>query len=87
MGERALALGLAGFLLAAAATASHAAERWPTFDLSIDGSVPLNYSDDRIRNPNGGRADLTSPYFKLSLNGRAVPDLHYAFYASIGVDK
>jgi len=88
MGERALALGLAAFLLAAAATASQAAERWPTFDLSVDGSVPLNYSDDRIRNPNGGRADyLTSPYFKVSLNGRAVPDLHYAFYASIGVDK
>jgi hypothetical protein len=42
MRERAPALGLAGILLASAATAGHAAGRWPTLDFSVDGSVPLN---------------------------------------------
>ena len=70
MGERASALGLAGVVLAATVAAGRAAERTPTMALGIDGSIPLAYSDDRFDNP-GGRADyLTSPYLRLSLEGK-----------------
>jgi hypothetical protein len=87
MGDRALALGLAGFLLAAAHAAGIAAERTPTADVFIDGSVPLNFTDDRYGNPQGHADYLTSPYLRMSLNGRLVPSLHYALYASGGFDK
>jgi hypothetical protein len=94
MGDRAQALGLAGMVLAAAIAIGRAAERTPerlpTIALGIDGSLPLNYSDDRLNNPAGrtGRADyLTSPYLRLSLDGKLRPDLSYSFYASGGFDK
>lgn len=90
MGDRARALGLAGVLLAAAMAAGRAAERaptTPTIALGIDGSLPLGYSDNRFNNP-AGRADYqTSPYLRLSLDGKLVPDLSYSLYASGGFDK
>ncbi len=87
MGHRARALGLAASLASAVAADAGAAERTPTIALGIDGSVPLTYGDDRFGNP-AGRVDyLTSPYLRLSLEGKATPSLSYAFYTSGGFDK
>ena len=87
MGDRALALGLAGMLLAAAMAAGRAAERTPTMALAVDGSVPLSFSDDRFSKPSGRADYLTSPYLRLALDGKLVPDLSYSLYASGGFDK
>lgn len=87
MGDRALALGLATVLLAAATGFGHTAERTPTLAFGIDGSVPLSYSDDRFSNPKGRTDYLTSPYLRLSAEGKLVPDLSYSLYASGGFDK
>ncbi len=87
MGDRVLALGLAGVLLAGATGFGHAAERTPTLAFGIDGSLPLSYSDDRFSNPKGRADYLTSPYLRLSAEGKLVPDLSYSLYASGGFDK
>jgi len=86
MGDRALARGLATALLAAATGFGHAAERTPTLAFGIDGSLPLSYSDDRFSNPSGRADYLTSPYLRLSAEGKIVPDLSYSLYASGGFD-
>jgi hypothetical protein len=99
MERPALALALLGAWLAAMTAAAGAAdlkvpvktkksaERTPYLEFSIDGSLPLLFTDNVYRLPSKTPDILASPYLKLSASGELIPHLHYALYASGGFDK
>lgn len=80
-----LGLGFAGLL--AAAGAANGAERFPTLDWSFEGSLPVHYTDNAIRDPRKQSDWLLTPYLKLSASGRLDPGVEYSVYASGGHDR
>jgi putative beta-barrel porin BBP2 len=78
-----LGLGLAAMLSAGAG----AAERFPSLDLNIEGSVPLQYTDNASRSAHKQSDVLLTPYLRLSATGHLQADLDYTIYASGGHDR
>src|SRR5262245_20332593 len=56
--------------------------------IEIDGSLPIQYTNNAFRAPVGTVQDFfTSPFLKLSANGDLHPNLSYSIYGSGGIDK
>lgn len=78
-------LVLALFELGAVAEAG---EQIRTPELRLDGSIPLQYSNNVTRSPQNKVSDwYVSPYLKLSATGELISDVRYSLYASSGVDQ
>jgi len=85
-----LSFALVGFANAAAAEnpSTPTAEKFPTLNFAIDGSLPLQYESNPTRVETKRQPDYVfSPYFKLSAFGDLRPDLSYSFYAATSVDR
>ena len=66
------------------AAGAGAAERVPSLDLNIEGSLPVQYTDNASRSAEKQSDVLLTPYLRLSATGHLQADLDYTIYASGG---
>lgn len=67
--------------------ASEAADQTKIPDIVLDGSLPIQYSDNVTRVMSNKESDFYfSPYFKVSATGEVSEGVRYSLYASAGMD-
>ena len=82
--RHALFIGLAFVCLN---STSEAADQTKIPDIVLDGSLPIQYSDNVTRAMSNKESDFYfSPYFKVSATGEVTDSVRYSLYASAGAD-
>jgi hypothetical protein len=61
--------------------------QYPTAEIGLDGSLPIQYSSNALSTANNPQGDfLVSPFLQLSLGGALSKDIGYSVYINGGTD-